>query len=77
MTVWRVALDEATFRQLVAGQTVAAIVGDGDRIEIILSDIGFGPMLIAIGDAMTPGHPRGPPDPPQAREFLPPRNQRR
>jgi len=77
MTAWRIALDEANFRQLVAGQELAVIVGAGDRIEIILSDIGFIPMLRAVLDGMTPGHPKGPADPPQAREFLPPRNQRR
>jgi hypothetical protein len=77
MAAWRVALDEATFRQLVAGHAVVVIVGDGDRIEIILSDIGWVPMLRAVLDGMTPGHPKGPPDPPQAREFLPARNQRR
>jgi len=74
---WRVALDEGAFRQLVAGQVLKVIVGDGDRIEIILSDVGFIPMLRAVLDGMTPGHPKGPADPPQAREFLASRNQRR
>jgi hypothetical protein len=76
--LWRVALDEAAFRQLVAGRVVAATFNDGAaHIEIILSDIGFIPMLRAVLDGMTPGQPKGPPDPPQAREFLPARNQRR
>jgi hypothetical protein len=74
---WRVALDEGAFRQLVAGQVLKVIVGDGDRIEISVASVGFIPMLRAVLDGMTPGQPKGPPDPPQAREFLPPRNQRR
>jgi hypothetical protein len=76
--LWRVALDEAAFRQLVAGQIVAATFDNGTaRIEIILSDIGWVPMLRAMLDGMHPtDHPKGPPDPPQAREFLPLRRRR-
>jgi hypothetical protein len=76
--LWRVALDETAFRQLVAGKVVAATFNNGAaQIEIILSDIGWVPMLRAVLDGMTPGMPKGPPDPPEAREFLPARNQRR
>jgi hypothetical protein len=75
--LWRVALDESAFRRLVAGQIVAATFDNGAaQIEIILSDIGWVPMLRAVLDGMTPGHPKGPPDPPQAREFLPPMRRR-
>ena len=72
--IWRVALDEEAYRQLVAGREVAVTFNNGAaRVEIILSDIGFVPMLRAVLDGMTPGQPKGPPDPPEAREFLPKR----
>jgi hypothetical protein len=76
--LWRVALDESSFRRLVAGRPVAATFNNGDaHIEIVLRDIGGLQMLRAVLDGMTPGMPQGPPDPAQAREFLPARNQRR
>lgn len=76
----RVALDEVRFRRLVAGQVVATAAAGGERVEIILSDIGWQRILRAIVDAMAGGPPTkslplagtgGPPDPPQASEFLP------
>jgi hypothetical protein len=65
----RIVLDETQFRALVAGQVLAANVDDR-RVEIILSDIGWPRMWRAVEDARrAQGAP--PPDPPQAREFLP------
>jgi hypothetical protein len=71
--MWRVALDEGAFRSLVAGRTVAVRLSDGGQAEIILSDIGWPKILRAVldGIALEPGLPKGPPDPPEAREFLP------
>lgn len=66
----RIVLDEARFRRLVFGGVVGADDGD-QRVEIILSDIGWIPMMRAIFEAAAGGLPQGPPDPPQAREFLP------
>jgi hypothetical protein len=62
----RVVLDETAFRELTASRVVRLRV---PAVEIILSDIGWTAMLRAILDAMAP-----PPDPPQAREFLPRRH---
>jgi hypothetical protein len=62
----RVVLDETAFRELTAGRIVRLRV---PAVEIILSDIGWTSMLRAVIDAMAP-----PPDPPQAREFLPRRH---
>lgn len=56
----RVALDEADFRTLVSGGVVTISAGRvvrGQRVEIILSDIGFGRMQAAIDDAMKPNKP--------------------
>jgi hypothetical protein len=48
----RIVLDEEAFRALVAG-AVASFPTLGDRnVEIILSDIGFDRMLIAVEDAI-------------------------
>ncbi len=71
--MWRVALDEGAFRTLVAGGTVAVRLSDGGQAEIILADIGWSQILRAVldGIAPEPGPPKGPPDPPEAREFLP------
>jgi hypothetical protein len=70
-----VALDEAQFRRLVAGEVVSIKAGDQQQVEVqcILSDIGWPVILRAVRDGIAPepGHPKGPPDPPQAREFLP------
>jgi len=66
----RIVFDEARFRQLVAGQVVV-VHQSHKRIELILSDIGWAQMMRAVLDGVTPGLPKGPPDPPQAREFLP------
>jgi hypothetical protein len=72
----RIALDEAQFRRLVAGQVVTFKAGDQQRIEVqcILSDIGWSKILQAVVDGMGS---KGPPDPPEAREFLPNRFTRR
>ena len=71
----RVVIDETQFRRLVAGQIVAFRAAADQRVEVefILSDIGWPKILRAVldGIAPEPGLPRGPPDPPQAREFLP------
>jgi hypothetical protein len=76
----RVVIGKDHFRRLVAGQVVTYKAGD-DRIEIefILSDIGWPHILRAVLDGIAPepgltatgSAPKGPPDPPQAREFLP------
>jgi hypothetical protein len=70
----RVVIGETQFRRLVAGEVVAYKAGE-ERIELefILSDIGWPKILRAVldGIAPEPGVPKGPPDPPQAREFLP------
>jgi hypothetical protein len=71
----RIAFDETAFRQLVAGQVVAFNTNAAE-VQIILSDIGWVPMLRAVLDGMAPGQPKGPPDPPEAREFLPNRRRR-
>jgi hypothetical protein len=59
----RVVLDETAFRELAAGRVVRL---RAPAVEISLADIGWTSMLRAVLDAMAP-----PPDPPQAREFLP------
>jgi hypothetical protein len=69
----RIALDEAGFRQLVAGQVVLERTTSGLRVEIILSDIGWTRMIRAVFDGMPE---QNPPDPPQAVEFLPRRRAR-
>jgi hypothetical protein len=77
----RIALDEAQFRRLVAGQVLTFKAGDQQQVEVqcILSAIGWPKILRAVldGIAPEPGRPKGPPDPPQAREFLPTHYQRR
>jgi hypothetical protein len=65
----RIVLDETAFRALVAGRVARSYA---PAVEIVLSDIGWTAMLRAVLDAMAP-----PPDPPQAREFLPQRLRRR
>jgi hypothetical protein len=65
----RVVIDEAGFRRLVSGNPILAHSTAGLRVEIALSDIGWQRMVQAIIDAAT--EPHRPPDPPQAREFLP------
>ena len=67
----RIALDESQFRRLVAGQVVSFKTSSEVEVECILSDIGWPKMLRAVVDGMTPGMPKGPHDPPEAREFLP------
>jgi hypothetical protein len=65
----RVVLDETAFRELTAGRVIKLRV---PAVEISLADIGWTSMLRAVLDAMAP--PLPPPDPPQAREFLPRRH---
>jgi hypothetical protein len=68
----RFVMDEQRFRDLVAGKVVSFRLTRG-AIEIILSDIGWKRMATAIGDAIDERLPSSarPPDPPEAREFLP------
>jgi hypothetical protein len=64
--LYRLALAEHEFRDLVAGRVIVCDVG-GRPVEIVLGDIGAATMMRAVLD----GTPARPPDPPQAREFLP------
>ena len=76
----RIALDETQFRRLVAGQVVRfKTSNDKIEVECILSDIGWPRIFRAVlnGIAPEPGRPNSPPDPPEAREFLPNRYTRR
>lgn len=49
--VIRAVIDEAAFRDLVAGRVATLRTADGGRVEIILSDIGWSRMLLAIDAA--------------------------
>lgn len=69
----RVVIDEAGFRRLVTGNPLLARSTAGLRVEISLSDLDWTRMMRAILDGMAP---QCPPDPPQAREFLPLRRRR-
>jgi hypothetical protein len=60
----RIVLDEAKFRRLVSGEPMTLRGG----VEIVV-DLGWRKMVDAILDAAATV--RNPPDPPQAREFLP------
>jgi hypothetical protein len=60
----RVVLDEARFRRLVAGQPVTVRGG----VEIVV-DLSWRKMIDAVLEGAEPR--RRPPDPPEAREFLP------
>jgi hypothetical protein len=50
----RIRLDEAAFRQLVAGDVVTLTGAKGERVKMILADIGWQLMLKAIEDARFP-----------------------
>lgn len=50
--VGRVALDEEGFRKLVRGEVVELRTADDHRVELILSDIGFGRMVDAVNEAI-------------------------
>jgi hypothetical protein len=72
-------LDEKAFGALVAGKAIK-----GGQLEIILADIPWNRMIGMILDALAGEEaqsaslpPELPPDPPQAREFLPRKNPRR
>jgi hypothetical protein len=68
----RIVIDEPRFRRLVAGEVVRfKTAGDKIEVECILSDIGWPRILRAVldGIAPEPGRPKGPPDPPEAREL--------
>jgi hypothetical protein len=69
----RVVIGEAEFRELVAGREVRLGASNGDQVDAIISDIGWVKMFRAVLDGIQPGRP---PDPPQAREFLPLRRRR-
>lgn len=71
----RVTLDESDFRRLCLGQAIPRQIV-GQRIEIVLAPMLWEHMLAAITDAMAADTERRaakPPDPPEAREFLPQR----
>lgn len=55
--VVRVVLDEAAFRDLVAGKIVSAGASPATPVEIILSDIGWNRMLLAIAVAIDEAKP--------------------
>lgn len=68
----RFVIDEPNFRALVRGEVIAV----GSDIQIMVSsNIGWVKMFRAVLDAISPPMPEttrpNPPDPPQAREFLP------
>ena len=73
----RFVVDEPAFRALVCGASLAL----GNEHEIVLApNVGWVAQLQALVDAIRTGRPEGappialrgmPPDPPQAREFLP------
>ena len=50
--VIRVRLEEADFRQLVAGKVVRLMSARGEVVEVILADIGFSRMSFALTDAV-------------------------
>lgn len=50
--VIRVRIDEADFRQLVAGKVARLVSAKGEVIEVILADIGFDRMEIALTTAV-------------------------
>jgi hypothetical protein len=70
----RIVINEDDFRALVIGRVASYRTG-GHQVELILSDIGYRRMIDAIIDALTAPH-HGPPDPPEAVEFLPRRPKR-
>jgi hypothetical protein len=51
----RAVLDEAVFRELVAGRVVKLELNTGGHVELILRDIGWARMLQAIEDAKEEG----------------------
>jgi hypothetical protein len=71
----RITLGEEQFRRLVAGNLIAINTAAGAQVHVMLADIGAKPMIAAIVDAIEGG--RRPPDPPEAREFLPVKRPRR
>lgn len=70
----RYTISEPSFRRLVRGERL--IVPGGVEVELAPT-IGWVKMVRAILDAIAPPDSAGPPDPPQAREFLPNRYTRR
>ena len=56
----RIALNEENFTQLVSGKIVVrASSAESETVEIILSDIGFTAMLLAIEKAIDERHASG------------------
>jgi hypothetical protein len=51
----RIILDEADFRDLVAGREVQARTLGAETVALILADIGWARMLVAIEDAIRAG----------------------
>jgi hypothetical protein len=71
----RVLINEAKFRDLVAGKVATCwSYTDNHEVEVMLADIGGQRMIDAVITAIT--EPHRPPDPPQAREFLPARRRK-
>lgn len=50
----RARLDEAAFRQLVAGEVVVLETNTGQALELILADIGYTRLLRAVVDVKRP-----------------------
>ena len=48
----RIVLDEAEFRELVAGSEVQVRTLGAETVALILADIGWSRMLVAIDDAI-------------------------
>jgi hypothetical protein len=69
---YRLTLTEAAFRELVAGRTVLATIHHVP-VEIVLTEIPWNHQISAILDALAGQDLRQvrPPDPLEAREFLP------
>jgi hypothetical protein len=73
-TPYRLTLTEEAFRELVSGKTVLASIHHV-RVEVVLADIGWARMACALLEGLAGPQPL-PPDPPEAREFLPRRTRR-
>jgi hypothetical protein len=71
----RIIIGENQFRRLVAGNLIPIKTASGQQVHVTLADIGPKAMIWAIVEMIEAG--RRPPDPPEAREFLPARGRRR
>jgi hypothetical protein len=67
----RIILNLAEFRSIVGGRALTYKIG-GEKVELTIGQIPWVDLVRAVLDAMRPESDRvGPPDPPQAVEFLP------